>query len=184
MSDEAAAFDALAEEFFSVWFRYHPDVAAAAGVRGYEHLLPAQTDDELAALGAWLETLVVALEEIDYWLLDADRRIDLRLMFGAARVEHQELLERDWRHRDPLRFLPVAEIYHLTLQPPSHVREVLAVLLGAVPDYLRLALSHLRSMAELVSPVLVDAAIEEAERDAVTCASSSPAPGCGVTATP
>jgi hypothetical protein len=85
-------------------------------------------------------------------------------MFGAARVEHQELLERDWRHRDPLRFLPVAEIYHLTLQPPSHVREVLAVLLGAVPDYLRLALSHLRSMAELVSPVLVDAAIEEAER--------------------
>lgn len=164
MPDEGVAFDAIAAEFFSVWFRYHPDVAAAAGVRGYEHLLPAQTDDELAALGAWLETLVVALEEIDYRLLDGDRRIDLRLMFGAARVEHQELLERDWRHRDPLRFLPVAEIYHLTLRPPPNIREVLAMLLRAVPDYLRLALSHLRSMAELVAPVMVDAAIDEAER--------------------
>ena len=163
MNDTAAAFDALAEEFFSVWFRYHPDRALAAGVHGYEHLLPAQSDDELAALGGWLETLIVALEELDFSALDEDRRIDLRLMFGAARVEHQELLERDWRHRDPLRFLPVAGIYRLTLQPPEDVRGNLVSLLEAVPEYLRLAVSHLRSMAELVAPALVDAAVHESE---------------------
>jgi hypothetical protein len=163
MTDEAAAFDALAEEFFSVWFRYHPDVAAEAGVRGFGRLLPAQGDDELSALGAWLETLVVALEELDYGSLDPDRQLDLRLMFGTARVEHQELLERDWRHRDPLRYLPVAEIYHLTLQPPPDIRDILTTLLAALPEYLRLALSQLRPMAELVAPAVVWAAVDEAD---------------------
>ncbi|MEA3278930.1 MAG: DUF885 family protein [Pseudomonadota bacterium] len=164
MSEAAAAFDALAEEFFSVWFRYHPDVAVESDIRGFERLLPAQSDDELAALGSWLETLVVALEELDYAALDVSRQIDLRLMFGAARVEHQELLERDWRHRDPLRYLPVGEIYRLTLQPSADVRDALAALLGAVPEYLRLALSRLRPMAELVAPELAAAAVDETER--------------------
>jgi hypothetical protein len=163
MPDEAAAFDDLVEEFFSVWFRYHPDVAAEAGIGGFERLLPPQSDDELAALGAWLETLVVALEELDYGALDPARRLDLRLMFGAARVEHRELLEPSWRHRDPLRLLPVAEIYHLTLQPPADIRDVLATLLGALPEYLRFALSQLRPAAELVAPDLVRAAVDEAE---------------------
>jgi hypothetical protein len=164
MSDERSAFDALTEEFFSVWFRYHPDAAAEAGMTGFERFLPAQSDDELSALGAWLETLVVALEELDYAALDPDRQLDLRLMFGAARVEHQQLLERDWRHRDPLRFLPVGEIYHLALQPPPDIRDVLAALLASLPGYLRLALSQLRSMAELTAPEMVGAAIDEAER--------------------
>jgi uncharacterized protein (DUF885 family) len=164
MSDAAAAFDALAEEFFSVWFRYHPDLAILAGVRGFERLLPAQGDDELAALGAWLETLIVALEELDYSALDEERRIDLRLMFGAARIEHKELLERDWRHRDPLHFLPVRAIHRLTLQPPEDVRGTVAHLFAAVPEYLRLALAHLRSMAELIPLELVNAAVDESER--------------------
>lgn len=164
MSEVGAAFDALEEEFFSVWFRYHPDLAVEAGVQGYEHLLPAHSDDELAALGGWLETLVVALEELDYAALDEERQVDLLLMFGAARVEHRELLERDWRHRDPLRFLPVGEIYRLTLQPPENVSVPLSRLLESVPEYLRLALAHLRPMAELIPRDLVVAAADEAER--------------------
>jgi len=163
MSEAGADFDALAAEFFSVWFRYHPDRATEAGVGGYEHLLPAHSDDDLAALGAWLETLVVALEELDFEALDADRRLDLQLMFGAARVEHQELLPRDWRHRDPLRFLPVKSVYRLTVRPPANVREAMAGLLGGVPEHLRHALTHLRSMAELIPTILVDAAVEGIE---------------------
>jgi uncharacterized protein (DUF885 family) len=164
MSEAADAFDALTAEFFAVWLRFHPDLAYEAGVAGYEHLLPAHSDDALAALGGWLETLVVALEELDFGALDADRRIDLQLMFGAARLEHQELLTRDWRHRDPLRFLPVSAIHRLTLQPPANVREALASLLAAVPEHLRLAAAHLRPMAELVPVLLVDAAMDQAER--------------------
>lgn len=164
MSEANAAFDALAEEFFSVWFRYHPDIAAEAGVCGFERLLPAQSDDEVSALGGWLESLVVALEELDYGSLDASRRIDLQLMFSAARVEHQELLEYDWRHRDPLRYLPVGEIFQLTLRQPEDVRDALAGLLRQVPVYLRRALSQLRAMAELIAPESLVAAVDEAER--------------------
>jgi len=164
MSEAAAAFDALCDEFFAVWFRYHPDVAAEAGVGGYERLLPAQSDDEISALGAWLESLIVAVEEMDYSALDAGRRTDLRLMFSAARVEHQELLEDDWRHRDPLRFLPVGEIYHLTLRRPEDVRDSLAGLLRQVPRYLHRALAQLHAMAELIAPESVAAAVDEAAR--------------------
>lgn len=164
MSEADAAFDALSEEFFSVWFRYHPDVAAEAGVSGFERLLPAQSDDEVSALAGWLESLIVALEELDYEALDAGRRIDVRLMFSAARVEHQELFEHDWRHRDPLRYLPVGEIFQLTLRQPEDVRDSLAGLLRQVPLYLRRALAQLRAMAELIAPESAVAAVGEAER--------------------
>jgi uncharacterized protein (DUF885 family) len=164
MSEADAAFDALADEFFSVWFRYHPDVAAEAGVGGFERLLPAQSDDEVSALGGWLESLIVALEELDYGSLDAGRRIDLQLMFSAARVEHEELLEHDWRHRDPLRYLPVGEIFQLTLRQPEDIRDALAGLMRQVPLYLRRAQTLLRSMAELIAPESLAAAVDEAER--------------------
>ena len=160
---EAAAFDELAQEFFGVWFRFHPDAALRAGVADFGALLPAQTDDDLAALGNWLETLIVALEEFDYAALDAARQIDLQLMFALARVEHREMLERDWRHRDPMRFLPLTAIHQLTLLRPDGMRDALSALLTAVPAHLRLALAQLQPMAALVPSVLVRASIEAAE---------------------
>ncbi len=36
---EAAAFDQLAQEFFDVWFRFHPDAALRAGVADFGALL-------------------------------------------------------------------------------------------------------------------------------------------------
>jgi uncharacterized protein (DUF885 family) len=161
---EAAAFDALAREFFSVWFRFHPDAALQAGVGDFGNLLPAQSDDDHAALASWLETLIVALEELNYAALDGPRQIDLELMFSLARVEHRDLLEHDWRHRDPLRFLPLEEIHRLTLLRPQGMRDALASLLGGVPEHLRLAIAQLMPMAELVPPVLAVAASEQAEQ--------------------
>lgn len=164
MSDAAAAFDALAAEFFPVWFRFHPEAAAVAGVSGYAGLLTAQGDDEIAALESWLGALVVALEELDYRGLDPGRRIDLRLMFGAARAEHQGLLERDWRHRDPLRFLPIEGLYRAALDASDSDREGLVALLAALPDHLRGAIGQLGTLAELVCPLLVEAAVEQTDR--------------------
>jgi len=160
---EAAAFDQLAQEFFDVWFRFHPDAALRAGVADFGALLPAQADDDQAALGNWLETLIVALEEFDYAALDPARQIDLQLMFALARVEHREMLERDWRHRDPVRFLPLTAIHQLTLLRPEGMRDALSALLTAVPAYLRLALAQLQPMAALVPAVLVQESIEAAE---------------------
>jgi len=164
MPEVAAVFDGLSADFFSVWLRFHPDLACEAGVPGFDQLLPPQRDDELAALAAWLESLILALEEIDYEALDRTRRIDLELMFAMARVEHQELYLRNWRCSDPLRFLPTGEIYRLTLAPPRDLRGALMRLLGGLPQHLRLAETQLVPAAASIAPEMVQAAIDEAEK--------------------
>ena len=160
---ESAAFDALAREFFSVWLRYHPGAALAAGLGDYGRLPAPQSDDDHAALGGWLETLVVALQELDHAALDPARRLDAELMFALAVVEHRELLERDWRRRDPLRYVPLTEIHRLTLLRPATLRDDLLALLEAIPAHLRLAMTQLTPMAELIPPPLVTAAIRTAD---------------------
>jgi len=159
---EAADFDALTGEFFAVWLRYHPEAALRAGIVELNVVLPAQSDDDQAALAGLLETLIVALEEMDYAALDAERRLDLELMFALARAEHRELLEHDWRHRDPLAHLPVGLIHRLTLAPLENLRGALVPLLRALPDHLRLALTQLQPTAALVPPVLLRATIAAA----------------------
>ena len=123
-------FDALIEEFYPVWFRFHPDLAVSLGIKGGESPLPATDDDDLAALGIWLESFFLAVAEIDKKALDPDRRIDRRLVLEAAQLEYRELLTRDWRHLDPIRFLPVHEVFLLTLHPPDSLRETLLSLLN------------------------------------------------------
>lgn len=160
---EQAAFDALLEEFYPVWFRYHPDVALTLGVPGFENRLPAADDDDLGALGSWLENLIVTLGELDSSALDPDSRLDYRLLLEEAQVEYQELLLRDWRHLDPTRFLPVQEIFQLTLHPPQELRDILINLLRTVPGYLRQARSQLAELPQVVAPQMVSVAMEEAE---------------------
>lgn len=160
---ERAAFDALIAEFYPVWFRYHPDVALALGVPGFENRLPAADDDDVSALGSWLENMVVTLGELDCSALDPDRLLDYRLLLEAVQVEYQELLLRDWRHLDPTRFLPVQEIFQLTLHPPEELRDILLNLLRTVPGYLRQARTRLVELPQLVAPQMVSVAMEEAE---------------------
>ncbi len=163
---EAALFDSLIEEFYPVWFRYHPEQALAAGVHGYERLLPAQDDDDAGAMAAWLESLIVALEELDFDRLDAERRLDLRLMFDEAQAEYEALLERDWRHHDPLRFLPRLEISQLACAAERGDGAGLANLIRSIPEYLRHASAQLLALAELLSPVLVTATAAAARDEA------------------
>ena len=160
---EQAAFDALLEEFYPVWFRYHPDMARALGISGFENRLPAADDDEQGALGSWLENLIVTLGEFDSQALDPDRLLDYRLLLEAAQVEYQALLMRDWRHLDPTRYLPVQEIFQLTQHPPQELRDTLLNLLRAVPGYLRQARGQLAELPQLVAPEMVSVAMEEAE---------------------
>lgn len=163
MPDAASELDALAEEFYPIWFRYRPDLALAAGVSGYACRLPAQDDDDLGAIAAWLESLLLGLDEIDQRALDPDRRLDYALMAGAARLEHRELRHFDWRRRDPLRFLPLAEIHRLTLGHSEGLRDWLAQLLVRIPEHLRHAQGQLRAAAGSLAPTLVRVAAREAE---------------------
>lgn len=163
MPDPASDFDALAAEFHGVWFGYRPDLALTVGVREYGYRLPAQDDDELEALASWLESLLLGLDEVDCQALDPDRRLDYALMCGSARVEHRELKALDWRHRDPLRFLPFEEIHRLSLEPTEELGDWLARLLSQVPEYLRHAQGQLKEAAGSLSPIVVRVALREVE---------------------
>lgn len=163
MPDPASDFDALAEEFYAVWFRYRPDLALTVGVPGFGCLLPAQDDDEVDVLASWLESLLLGLDEVDCRALDPDRRLDYALMAGSARLEHRELWALDWRRRDPLRFLPLGEIHRLTLEPDEALEDWLARLLSQVPEYLRHAQGQLREAVGSLGPGLVRAAAREAD---------------------
>ncbi|HYN78131.1 MAG TPA: hypothetical protein VES73_10105, partial [Lamprocystis sp. (in: g-proteobacteria)] len=167
---DAVEFDRLAAEFYPVWFRYHPDLAARAGVPVAHPLLPTQDDDDVAALRAWIEELILGLDEIEFAALDTDRQLDFELMAGGARVEHQESLIRDWRCYDPLRLLMVSEVLDMTGDEPqvpgalgAALDETLARLLGQIPEHLRQAQAHLAEVAARLSPALVRTAAWEAQ---------------------
>ena len=161
MSNPGRDYDELIREFYDAWFRFHPDRALEAGVSGYEGLIGAVDDDDVGALESLLESLIVGLEEIDYQGLDESRRIDMEILFGACQEEHHQLLEQDWRHRDPLRFLPFRVLHQLVLTPQIELRNGLGVCLSRIPEYMRHARSQLSSFPELIPHPWVEAALLE-----------------------
>ncbi len=160
---EVAAFDELICEFYKVWFRYHPIAAIFAGVSGYEGLLAADGDDDVGALASWLSSLLVSLEELDYTALDPDRQLDMQLIFGAAMIEHRTLLECDWRHRDPAKYLPLRAMQELVVRQPEKFCEAMQGMLAGTADYLRSARGQLSELPEIVSTLWLADALETAE---------------------
>ncbi|MCB1760310.1 MAG: DUF885 family protein [Gammaproteobacteria bacterium] len=165
MESAARAFDNLVAEFYEVWFRYHPEQATQAGVRGYEGELPSLADDAVGALGNWLESAVVALEEIDYAALDRRRQLDLELLFGVCRDEYQSILVNDWRHRNPVGFLPFTALRRVESTAVSGDRDALFRALAKVPDYLSLACDQLARYPSLVPVFWLEAAVDQAKAE-------------------
>ncbi|MCU7946348.1 MAG: DUF885 domain-containing protein [Candidatus Thiodiazotropha sp. (ex Cardiolucina cf. quadrata)] len=164
MSSEAATFDELVAEYYRVWFRFHPVAAVYASVSGYEGLLTADGDDDMGALASLISSLLVSLKELDYDALDADRQLDLQLIYGAALVEHRMLLEQDWRHRDPARYLPLHLLQELVVRQSERLCEALMGVLEKTPNYLRDARGRLAELPGLVSTLWLADALETAEK--------------------
>jgi len=158
----ALGFDALLRSYFAAWFRFHPEAAVEAGVTGHDHELQPYGDDDHGALVALNEKLLDSLEEIDAADLDDDRRIDYQLVRGSAFLEIEELVQADWRYREPVRFLPLRAIYQLTVRPVADFRGALRQRLAAVPGHLRGARRFLLESPEGVPPAWLEAAVTEA----------------------
>ncbi|HED17398.1 MAG TPA: DUF885 domain-containing protein [Gammaproteobacteria bacterium] len=157
------SFDNLVQEYYQAWFRFHPEQAVEAGVEGYAGLLRPFSDDDTGVLISLNEKLLDALDEIEPATLDANREIDLKILRGAARLELHDLLERDWRLRDPAGFLPVNAIYQLTVRPVRDLESALVARLGKIPDYLRDAAGRLRQQTGDIPAQWLVAAIAEAQ---------------------
>lgn len=157
-----SSFDAILERFYHVWFRFHPETAVDVGVGGHAQRLRPYDDDDIGALTVLLEKLLDSLDTVSPSELDADQRIDLELVRGSALLELKELVERDWRRRDPGGFLPVHAIYQLTVREVADRPAALKARLAAIPAHLRGARSHLARTPALIPPLWLEAAVREA----------------------
>lgn len=156
------AFDQLLQEYYQAWFRFHPESAVEAGAQGFAERLAPYQDDDMGALRALNEKLLSALSELGCGDLDADRCVEFQVLQGAAGIEHHELSERDWRLRDPARFLPVQAIHQLLLRPVQNFPTALHRRLAAVPEHLRGARQYLQVAPELIPPPWLESAVDEA----------------------
>ncbi len=155
-------YNDVVDLYYRTWFRFHPEVAVDLGIEGYSDRLTPYGDDDIGALVALHEKLINTVDELDDTALDSDQQIDLQLMYGQALIESKQLIEQDWRLRDPTRFLPVNAIYQLTVRPVRDRGGALRARLQAIPGYLRGAKGYLQSEPELVPPIWLEAAISEA----------------------
>jgi hypothetical protein len=161
---EVVAFDALVSDFYRVWFRYHPVAAVYAGVPGYEGLMTPVGDDDIGALLHLLNNLLTSLREFDYASLDADRQLDLQLIYSTVLIEHRTLLEQDWRHRDPAKYLPLWLLQEMVVRQPERLCDALTGILEKTPNYMRDARSRLTELPGLVSTLWLADALELAEK--------------------
>ncbi|MEJ2061031.1 MAG: DUF885 domain-containing protein [Gammaproteobacteria bacterium] len=162
MPPDDHGFDALVENYYQAWFRYHPSRAVDAGLPGYAGQLRPYLDDDIGALIALNEKLLNGLDEFEADQLDQDRAMDLAILRGAALIEIQELRDSDWRHHNPLEFLPLRTLHQLTLRPVQHRGRALKQCLTAIPEYLRGARAELALTPELIPILWLETAWQEA----------------------
>lgn len=159
-------YNELIDSFYRAWFRFHPERAVDLGVEGYSHLLAPYGDDDVGALLKLNEKLIDAIDSIDADELNEDQSIDLKLMYGQALLESKQLIDQDWRTRDPTRFLPVNAIYQLTIRSVKDRCGALKQRLLAIPRHLRGAKAHLLTAPENIPAVWLESAMIEAREGA------------------
>ena len=143
-------FERIREDYYQAWFRFHPESALDVGVQGYEHLLRPYTDEDQGALLTLNEKLLAALEEFDEASLRPNEQIDFELMRGSAFLEMEEILNFDWRKRDPEVYIPLHAIYQLTTKETENFAPALRQRLSSMPSYLRNARQYLSQEPERI----------------------------------
>lgn len=155
-------FTALVQSYYAAWFRYHPEAAVDAGVAGYSGLLAPVTEEARGALVCLNDELRAGLDELDRTALSPDQALDFDLMYGAALLENQYLLDVEPRAPDPGRLLPVNAIYQLTIRPVADFQAALMARLKAIPQSLHEAREFLLPRAPGIPPVWLRSAVASA----------------------
>ncbi|MDH3671405.1 MAG: DUF885 domain-containing protein [Gammaproteobacteria bacterium] len=163
-SSPSSSFEALVKDYYQAWFRYQPEAAVEVGVPGYAHLLTPFGDDDKGALVCLNDELRVSLEELDSATLTDDERVDCDLLYGAALLENQYLLDIESRTPDPVRLLPIYAIYQLTIRSLPDFATSLLARLNAIPEYMTRAKDHLHSRASEIPTLWLESAATGAYR--------------------
>ncbi|MFW2373287.1 MAG: DUF885 domain-containing protein [Gammaproteobacteria bacterium] len=159
-------FNALLEQYYNAWFRYHPEQAVQVGVPGYEENLRAYKDDEIGALISLDEKMLSALDELDFEQLSDDQQVDYSILYNSVVIELHELLEHDWRYSRPQDYVPVEAIHQLLTRPVVNLHAAIKHRLQAIPEYLRGARTYISQKPQQIPPSWLDSACKQAEAGA------------------
>lgn len=157
-TESCQAFDQLQADYLTSWCRLNPEAALEAGIEAHAGDLSPCDDASMGIQIALNEKSLAALDELNYEQLDDERQLNYQILKGWCTVEHHELMEHDWRYRDPARFLPLNAIHQLTLRPLENFNQALLQRLQAIPQRLRDAKSYLQTSPALIPPVWLNMA--------------------------
>lgn len=155
------SFNELAGNYYHTWFRFHPEKAVDIGEPGFEEILTPYGDDDIGALIALNESLLSSLQELDMSELTEMEKTDFYILYSAASNELHELLENDWRYRNPEVYLPINAIHQLLTRPVNNFHAAVKHRLQAIPAYLRGAKTMLKQQPEKIPPVWLQAAVAQ-----------------------
>ncbi len=156
-------FDQIEKSYLTAWCRFNPEAALEAGIDDYSDKL-APFDDETTGIQIVLnEKCLAALDELEPTQLDPARKARYKILQGRSIIEHHQLMEHDWRHRDPTQFLPISALHQLTIRPVGHFKKSLQARLAAIPNHLREAKNYLTAVPEIIPRVWLDMALAETE---------------------
>jgi len=162
-TENSQTFERIENSYLSSWCRFNPEAALDAGIEEYAEEL-ALCDD--ASLGIQLvlnEKCLTALDEIDPAQLEPQQLINYQVLQGWALLEHHELMEHDWRYRDPARFLPINALHQLTIRPLETFNRALLARLQKIPHHLREAKTYINTAPEMIPSVWLKMATQECE---------------------
>ena len=151
-------FEEIARAYYRAWFRFHPEAAVKVGVQGYAHLLTPYAEDERGALVCLNDALIVGLEELARDGLSVDEQLDRDILYNAARLENEYLLDVEPRRLDPGRILPCNAIYQLLIRPVEDFPACLMARLHASAPHLLGARAYLASAVAAIPPLWADSA--------------------------
>jgi len=137
LNENQKIFDRIEQSYLATWCRFHPESALEAGIEDHAGKLTPHDDESIGIQIVLNEKCLAALDEVNTKELDSDRLINYQVLHGCAELEHHNLMDHDWRHRDPTRFLPINALHQLTIRPVENFRQALKSRLTAIPNHFR-----------------------------------------------
>ncbi len=168
-NENSQAFDRIEHSYLTSWCRYNPEAALDAGVEDYAGELTPCDDASLGIQLVLNEKCLAALDEIEADKLEPDSLLHYRVLHGWAILEHHELMEHDWRYRDPTRFMPIHALHQLTIRPLETFNQSLLSRLQKIPNRVREAKTYLNGRPEIIPPVWLKMATDECKAGIQFC---------------
>jgi uncharacterized protein (DUF885 family) len=150
-------------DYFRQYFELHPGDAIHYGIEGFDHLLQNYDDEAYETERAFARESLKKLRQVSVLALTKDETMDYALLEGRLTIANYEFNKEDYRLKWPEIYLPISDIYILTVRPTNDIGGNITSRLEQFPNIVNQGIANL-SRAEANPPRLwTDMALEAAK---------------------